>query len=197
MATATGTFIVLYGINNIGKSTQAACLSARLTEEGYSTKQLKYPLYDLAPSGPLLNAYLREGNPYQLTPREAQTLYCLNRTQYDHELRSLLARGTTVVAEDYSGTSLGWGIATGVEQRYLEELNSALVPEDVAILLDGVPFGKDRESEHQFERDDALLMKTRSVFEQLAGERDWRVIDANRVLEVVHEEMWRIVRPLL
>jgi len=51
---------------------------------------LKYAIYDLAPSGPLLNEYLRKGNPHDLSPREFQLLQVLNRTQYQPLLQEKL-----------------------------------------------------------------------------------------------------------
>ena len=56
-----GKFITFYGINNIGKSTHARILYDRLKELGYDPIYLKYPVYDMEPSGPYLNKILREG----------------------------------------------------------------------------------------------------------------------------------------
>ena len=108
-----GKLIVLYGINNLGKSTQAKKLVERMNAEGYRAQYLKYPIYDLTPSGTMLNAYLREGNPHQLSPREAQLIYVLNRTQTEPVIKKKLKEGIHIVAEDYIGTGLAWGIGGG------------------------------------------------------------------------------------
>lgn len=40
----------------------------RFEKEGFPAKHKKYPFYDLHPTGPMLNDYLREGNPHKLLP---------------------------------------------------------------------------------------------------------------------------------
>jgi hypothetical protein len=62
----------------------------RLKKLGIHAEYLKYAIYDLAPSGPLLNDYLRKGNPHQFSPREFQLLQVLNRTQYQPLLQEKL-----------------------------------------------------------------------------------------------------------
>ena len=61
-----------------------------MNAEGYKTEYLKYPIYTQEPAGPIINNYLREGNAYSLTPREAQLLYVLDRTQYESTLKQKL-----------------------------------------------------------------------------------------------------------
>lgn len=55
-----GKFITFYGVNNIGKSTHARMLSEKLKKEGYDPVYVKFPIYDLEPSGPLLNKIIRK-----------------------------------------------------------------------------------------------------------------------------------------
>jgi len=54
-----GKFIAIYGINNIGKSTQTSLLVQKLVGCGIRVEYLKYPLYDLDPTGKMLNEILR------------------------------------------------------------------------------------------------------------------------------------------
>ncbi len=54
-----GKFIAVYGINNIGKSTQTSLLVQRLIGRGVRVEYFKYPLYDLDPTGKMLNEILR------------------------------------------------------------------------------------------------------------------------------------------
>lgn len=55
----SGTFIAIYGINNIGKSTQTNILVQRLIRAGVRVEYVKYPIYDLDPTGKMLNEILR------------------------------------------------------------------------------------------------------------------------------------------
>lgn len=192
-----GKFIVLYGINNLGKTTQAKLLVERLIKEGYKAEYLKYPLYELAPAGPLINGYLRENNPYQLTPREFQVLHVLNRMQYEPVLKSKLAAGINIVAEDYLGTGLAWGIGAGVDEEFLKKINSHLLPEDLVLLFGGKRFSDGIEDVHLHERDEVLMEKVRLAHQKLAEEYGWRRIKANETKEKISENIWQIVKTIL
>lgn len=191
--TQSGKLIALYGINNLGKSTQAKRLVARLGSEGLPADYLKYPLYDLAPSGPMLNEYLRGGNPHNLSPREFQLLQILNRTQYDRELRSRLEGGEWVVAEDYIGTGIAWGVGAGIDKRLLIDLNSQLVPVDLALLFTGERFMTGKEIGHRHEEDNTLTRLVAKVHDLLGREQGWIRIDANRSEDEVAQTIWDLV----
>ena len=55
----SGKFIAIYGINNIGKSTQTSLLVQKLMNAGIQVEYIKYPIYDLDPTGKMLNEILR------------------------------------------------------------------------------------------------------------------------------------------
>lgn len=192
-----GKFIVIYGINNLGKSTQAKLLVEKMREDKLKAQYLKYPLYDLSPSGPILNDYLRNGNPFSLGSREAQILYALNRTQYDSQLKTILETGTHVVAEDYIGTSFAWGVGAGVELEFLININSHLLQEDIIFLFDGERFTNAVEKGHRHEDNDELTKKVREVHKRLGKQYHWHLINANNSIEAIHEEIWQKVKPLL
>jgi len=183
--------IALYGINNIGKSTQAEMLLARLSKEGQS-RHIKFPIYDLEPTGPLINEYLRKGNPYNLTPREAQLVYIQNRIEFAPTLTELRGK-THLILEDYAGTGIAWGIGAGVDKELLVRLNSTLPKPDVNILLDGERFIEAKEKGHVHEENDVLMAKVRKAHIMLGKEFGWQAVDANATKEEVHEEIWHIV----
>ncbi len=180
-----GKFIVLYGINNLGKSTQAKKIVAWFKEKNIQAEYLKYPLYDLAPSGPMLNSYLREGNPYDLTRREAQLLYVMNRFQFESSLKEKLEAGITIIAEDYKGTGMAWGIGGGVDEAFMKKINENLLEEDIALYFDGERFTSGIESNHKHETDDELTRNVRKAHQQLAKEFGWIPIKANETEEEV------------
>lgn len=184
-----GTFIVLYGNNNVGKTTQAKLLVEWLKEQGKEVRYIKYPIYDLQPTGPMLNAYLREGNPHNLSAREAQLLYAMNRSQYEDEVRELLAHGITVVAEDYTGTGIAWGISGGVDKEFLLEINQHLLKEEVALFLEGERFLVGKEEKHVHEQDDKRVEEMHRVFDELASEFSWIRVSAVGSIEEVHDRV--------
>ena len=193
-----GRFITIYGINNIGKSTQCALLTETLSKKGHPVKFIKYPIYEFEPSGVMINEYLRKENPYNLSRREIQLVYTFNRAQYEPTLKLHLSAGTNVIAEDYWETGVGWGTATGVDKEFLLRINTFCHRENLAILLSGKRFETGKEKQHLHENKDEMLMeKVQEVFLEIAQEFNWKVVDANRPPEVVAEEIWKIVEPLL
>ncbi len=192
-----GKFIVIYGINNLGKSTQAKILAERLNNEGIKTEYLKYPIYDLAPSGPTLNNYLRGGNFFNLSAREAQIIYALNRTQYQNELEQKLNQGINIIAEDYVGTGIAWGTGTGVDENFLKYINRHLLKEDLVILLDGQRFSEATEKNHLHEKNQELTNKVRLAHLKLAEEQNWIIINANQPIEKIHGQIFKKVKKII
>lgn len=192
-----GLFIILYGVNNLGKTTQAKLLVEKLNKEGHPVKYIKYPQYDVLPSGPMINDYLRGGNPLQLSFREFQILNVLNRTQFEPILKAKLESGTHIVSEDYVGSGLGWGIGAGVDADFLKKLNSHLLKEDIVFLFDGKRFGEAKEAVHQYEQNDNLTERARVAHMQLAQEYHWTIINANDSIENIHGLLWAHLKQLL
>ena len=191
MSIKKGKLIVFYGTNNLGKSTQAKILIEKLKEKNIEAEYLKYPIYDLEPSGPVLNNYLRNGNPYNLSAREAQIIYCLNRTQYQKELEKKLDSGINIIAEDYTGTGIAWGRGAGVEQEFLENINSHLLKEDIALLFDGERFKEAVEKNHKHEQNDEFSQKVRQIHLDLGKKYNWEIVNANLSIEEISDIIFK------
>lgn len=192
-----GKLIVFYGINNLGKSTQARLLVEKLKEDGYQAEYIKYPLYNLEPSGRMLNDYLRNDNPLNLNAKEVQAIYALNRTQYQDELQKKLSAGINIVAEDYTGTGIAWGLGAGVSEKYLKDINSHLIKEDLAILFDGERFKQSIEEGHKHENNNDLINKVRWAHLKLKEENGWLKVDANLKIEEIKNIIWDRVSSFL
>lgn len=190
-------FITIYGINNLGKSTQAKKLVERFTLEGHRAEYLKYPIYDIEPFGSMLNAYLRQGNPYTLSPREAQTLYVLDRFHYQPTLTQKLADGIHVVAEDYTHTGIAWGMGSGVEEEYLHRINAPLLQPDIAFYFYGERFTESTEQNHKHETNTELLARVQEAHDTLAERHGWIRVHANRPVEEIHDHLWSEVHARL
>lgn len=192
-----GKLIVLYGINNLGKSTQARLLVEKLKEAGQPAEYIKYALYNLEPSGTLINDYLRKGNPYNLSAREFQMLQVINRYQFQPNLIEKINSGINIVAEDYRGTGIAWGIGAGVDENYLKFLNKDLYPEDLAFLFKGERFKEATEENHTHEQDNEMLKKVEAIHSQLGHEYGWVDINANESISSIEEEIWSTVKSKL
>lgn len=194
---SVGKLIVLYGINNLGKSTQAQLLVGRLRKEGRKAECVKYLVYDKEPSGPMINEYLRGGNPHQLWPREFQLLGALNKYHYQPTLEEKLNAGTWVVAEDYSGTGIAWGMGAGVDKKFLERIHEGIRKEDIAFLFDGERFLEASEKNHEHEANQALIQQVRGIHQELGKEYGWITINANQSIDVISELIWERVSRVL
>ena len=188
-----GKLIVLYGINNLWKTTQAHLLINRLREKGLQAEYLKYPIYDLAPSWLLLNAYLREGNPNHLSSSEFQLLQVINRTQYDSTLKNKLENWIWIIAEDYTGTGIARGTGAWWDQAFLEKINSHLHKEDLAFFFDGERFSSGIEKVHQHEQNNELMNKVRLVHQDLAQKLSREPINANLSIEEIQSQLQKII----
>jgi len=185
-----GKFIVIYGINNLGKSTQVKLLTDRLNATGYNVEAIKYPIYDLEPTGQIINNYLREGNQYNISPREAQLVYAMNRMQYEPTLKEKLDAGINIIAEDYTGAGLAWGSAMGVDEHFLRRINSSLLNEDLVFLFKGDRFIGAKEENHILENNNSLLEQARANLDRLGKEFGWIDVNANRTKEEINDLLW-------
>lgn len=186
-----GKFIVIYASNNLGKSAQAELLTRFINDRGIGAEKMKYPVYD-SETGRLINAILRpkEGERLVVTDEELQFLFAQNRLWYQPELERRLDSGLWVVAEDYVGTGMAWGLTKGVDKGYLVEINQGLMTPDWSILLDAERrFTTGIEKGHRHEdAGEELWQRNRQIHLELAQELGWEVIErADRNVETVHE----------
>ncbi|MAF24116.1 hypothetical protein CL634_00815 [bacterium] len=191
----SGKFIVLYGINNLGKSTQAKLLVDYLNKLGKEAIYLKYPIYDLEPTGPKLNSILREGK--KVSAQEMQETYAQNRRDYEPQLIQMIKEDKIIVGEDYTGTGLAWGMAHGVSLEVLEEMNKDLLREDLSILLEGDRFMNSQEKNHLHESDNELTKRCRQTHLQLSKKYNWPIINANQSIDQVHQSIVELVNQIL
>lgn len=175
-------FVTLYGINNIGKSTQAQMLVDHFQKTGLKVKYLKFPIYDLSPSGVFLHTVLRS-KVQTITEAELQMWFALNRYQFENHLKDFKQNYDLVVAEDYTGTALAWGTAKGESLEWLEQINSKLIKEDLAILIDGQRSTDSIEKGHIHENANDLIDKTKKVLLDLADKKNWHIIQRQEEIQ--------------
>lgn len=189
-----GLFITLYGINNIGKSTHAKRLVDALNASGHEAVYVKYPVYDLEPTGPFLNTVLRQSSEGQkISEQELQMWFTLNRFQFEPTLKTYLEKGVTVVAEDYTGTGLAWGSTKGAELQWLECMNQHLMKEDVAILIQGERSLHAKEHGHIHESHDDLVERCGKILAQLGEKYGWHQVDLQPEKDATAALIWDIV----
>jgi dTMP kinase len=118
-----GVFITLEGGEGSGKTTQAVRLCQSLTERGY------HVLHTREPGGTLIAERLRsillERSSEAIAP-ETETLIILaaRRQHADQVIRPALARGTLVVCDRFSDSTMAYqGYARGLDLKILRTMN--------------------------------------------------------------------------
>ena len=185
-----GKFIVFYGSNNIGKTTQMDLLEKEWQMIGRPYARIKYPIYT-SPTGIILNRELRGPKEERSNlPNEVmQELFAQNRREYEEELDRLLSQGD-VIAEDYLGTGLAWGLTTGVSRELLNEYNAGLREPDICILMDGERKTIGIEKEHRHEAAGENVWETnRRIHQELAAEFGWEIVNADGSEAKIHGEI--------
>ena len=190
-----GGFVTLYGINNLGKSTQAHKLVDWLNSNGFKAEYLKYPLYDLQPTGPLILEQIKGKSGQNISEKELQTLFAQNRRDYQPDLIKTLESGTYIIAEDYTGTGFAWGMSKGLNIEFLEKINNDLLKEDLAILFYGERFKQGIEKYHVHENNPELIdVVCKNMHDNLGYELGWKRVNANQDIDKVFNSLLAIVR---
>ena len=195
-----GKFIAVYGINGIGKTTQVEILVKYLQSKGLKASRLKYPIYDLPPEGPFIYKYLRDPQfraENELSTDELQQKYADNRVRYEAELKKRLKSGEWIVAEDYIGTGIAWGLTWGGNLEYLEKINKNLLPADFSILMHGERFNTAIEKDHRNEMESERIKICKNFHLLLAKIYDWKLVNANQSVEKVGEDMAKLINQFI
>lgn len=191
-----GRMIAIYGVNNLGKTSQAKKIVEWLEGQGILAFYKKYPHYDETFGG-MINRYLRAGNPDELSHREAQILYAADRLQVAGAVEDELALGHWIVAEDYTGTGIAWGMARGVDKEFLMEINSVVREPDLSFLFRGERFTQAIETGHLNESDSEMTRCCAVIHDQLGVELGWVPVEVNRDFDEITEEIISVIRERL
>lgn len=165
-----GTLIALVGPNNIGKTTQVNLVTQKLVSLGFTVKSQKYPVYDLRPTGPRINDFLRNGNPGNLSAMDFQVLCARNRKDFESTLMELLKNNDIIIVEMYTESGIAFGMGDGLHKAELIKINKDLLKTDLVISLEGERFLESKEKGHYFEQDDEKNVKIKQIHIELSKE---------------------------
>ena len=85
----------------------------------------------------------------------------------------------------------------GVDQLFLEQLNSHLLKEDISFLFEGERFTNSFEKNHTHEQNSELTNKTKNAFHLLGQQYGWITVNANQPIDTVSETLWNKIMTLL
>ena len=189
-----GRIIALEGIDQSGKRTQTRLLANELKKKGAKVSTISFPIYK-SPSGRQIQRFLEGKQKYPAAA--SHMLYSLNRWENQEQIVKLTQNSDFVIADRYYPSNLAYGVSRGLSLEWLQGLDRGLPTASLVIVLD-VPvhssFTRKSRGRDAHERDKRLLTKVRRTYGGLAEKFGWRIVDATRPVEEVHEAVWRLVK---
>ena len=196
-ALTKGFLIAFEGVDQSGKRSQARLLAERLRKNSFKVNSLSFPIYSTV-IGKEIQASLEGRRSYPLQVRHM--LLAANRWEVKDEIERWLEQGCFVVVNRYIYSNYAYGVSKGLDLDWLKALDRGLPEPSLVILLDITPHtslvrkirGRD-----VHERDLELLTKVRENYLQLARSYNWIIINGEKPIETVHEDVWKAVKPFL
>ena len=192
-----GALVVLEGIDQAGKMTQAQALQHAARAAGLDCAVRHYPDYETR-IGTLIRAFLTDG--IALDAHARCMLFAANRWEQDGDLRALCATQALVCVDRYTASNVVYGTSQGLDEDWLWGLESGLLAADLTVFVDITPDESRRRKasdRDDYERDARLLDAARDHYTRLARRDDWVAIDGARDGARVTRELVRVVRERL
>ena len=100
-----------------------------------------------------------------------------------------------MLAEDYKGTGIVWGMTRGITVEKMEEMNKDFLEPDVSILIDGPRRLDLRPGEgHIYNTDEEEWYRARKVYLQMADKYGWVRVGGDAPMITVGGRIWTVVK---
>ncbi|KAH7922332.1 thymidylate kinase [Leucogyrophana mollusca] len=194
-------FIVIEGLDRSGKSTQAQILHERLTNAKTPVELIKFPDRTTA-IGKMIDSYLRSES--ELDDRAIHLLFTANRWELASHITTLLASGTTVIADRYAFSGIAFSARKGLPYEWCRGPDVGLPAPDLTLFLNiepAVARARGGYGEERYEREE-VQRGVRELFEKIGREMQtegssWVQVDAGKGKDEVAEDIWGAVEPLI
>jgi len=183
--------VVIEGGDQAGKLTQSTLLEKALKKQKIKTKLFHFPDYT-TPIGKEIRKYL-DGK-RKFPPQVIHCLLAANRWEKLDEILTAQEKNSVLVMNRYYHSNLIYGLANGMKQKWLENLDVGLPKADLVILLDVTQkesFHRQKTNRDKFEKNEEFLRKISKIYRTTAKKKHWKIIDASNSREKVHEEILR------
>lgn len=181
--------IVIEGGDQAGKLTQSRMLQKALKKQKIKTELFHFPDYK-TPVGKEIRQYL-DGK-RKFPPQVIHCLLAANRWEKLDKIVAAQQKNSVVIMNRYYQSNLVYGLANGMKQKWLENLDAGLPTADLVILLDVTQkesFRRQKTNRDKFEKNEEFLRKTSKLYRSVAKKKRWKIIDASRPKEDVHKEI--------
>ncbi len=183
--------IVIEGADQAGKKTQVSMLQRKLRKNKIKTKTFSFPDYS-TPTGRQIRAHLSGRR--RPSPQLIHCLLAANRWERLDDIIRAQEQNSVIIMNRYYQSNIVYGMANGLQESWLENLDRGLPRADLVILLDITrteSFDRKKSGRDRFERDGEFLKKVISNYKRMAKKRHWKVIDASGEPEKVHKDIMR------
>ena len=204
-----GKFIVIEGLDGSGKGTQIARLAAALTEKGITVHTTAEPTNGYI--GKYLRQMLKDSDNKDMCLQGA--LFLADRLDHVTNpgigIKSYLDKGVTVISDRYYYSSFAYqGTATDTDWVMDMNLNAqSMLTPDICVFFDVNPdtcrdrINQTREIAELYEKDIDIMWQIRdnfhSVFAKLKDRENIKIIDANRDIDEIANEVLDTVLEVL
>jgi len=184
--------VVIEGGDQAGKLTQSTMLEKALKKRKIKTKLFHFPDYK-TPVGKEIRQYLNGKRKFP--PQAIHCLLAANRWEKLGKILAAKEKNSVLIMNRYYHSNLVYGIANGMDQKWLENLDAGLPKADLVILLDVTQkesFRRQRTKRDKFEKNEEFLRKISDIYRATARKKRWKIIDASKSKKEIHEEIMRI-----
>jgi dTMP kinase len=192
-----GKIIVVEGTDKAGKETQSRLLLNALKISGIRCAKMDFPDYT-TPIGQEIRAFLDGRRNYTMEVKHM--LLSANRWDKKNEIERMIKKDTIIIMNRYYQSNIVYGVSHDLCLEWLLNLDKGLPKEDLAIVLEvnpNISYQRVPGDRDIFEMDQKLLMKVHKNYRILAKQFNWKIIDGDRDIEQVHNEIMNIVKNIL
>ncbi len=183
--------IVIEGGDQAGKLTQSTMLEKALKKRKIKTKLFHFPDYE-TPVGKEIRKYL-DGK-RKFPPQVIHCLLSANRWEKLEQIKQAQEKNSVLIMNRYYHSNLVYGLANGLKEKWLENLDVGLPKADLVILLDVTQkesFNRQKTNRDKFEKNEEFLIKISKIYKTTAKKKRWKIIDATKSKQEVHEEIMK------
>lgn len=187
-------FIVLDGGDGSGTSTHSILLTGFLEHKGFKVYLTQEP--SKSEIGKVLRKFLKDK---EIPPTTDALLFAADRDlHYHNEIKKKLDEGFIVISDRYLESSIIYQStqSDNISVEWIKLLNKFVGQPDLTIILDVDPkIALARKDENQLEKfeDFEFLDKVRNLYLTRAKQEDYYIISSDDIIELVQEEIQKIV----
>ncbi len=192
-----GIFICIEGLDGSGKTTQAKRLVKNLRQRGFDAVYTTEPTKGEV--GRFIRRFVLNREMRVSAPLEA-LLFAADRVDHvETEIKSWLKQNKVVVCDRYVYSSLAYQGAAGLNLKWIEHINQFALKPNLRLLID-VPPGvvvKRLKKKKTVMESAQNLKKVREIYLNLEQEQDLTIVDGEKPLNEVAENILEIALGLL